>query len=89
MDGVSEEYYGRRWWLGLAVFFLVGWVLASGSGKAQWVRLLDVFLYGPYLVYLSAQVGGYVFSEIEKTFLLFLGATTVSYNLRNYLGLRG
>jgi hypothetical protein len=88
MDDMREEM-DMRWWVGLVVFFLVGWVLASGSGKAQWIRLVDVFLYGPYLVYLSARVGGYVFSEGEKIFLLFLGATTVSYNLRNYLGLRG
>jgi hypothetical protein len=88
MDCVSEEGYGWRWWIGLVVFFLVGWALASGGGKAQWVRLVDVFLYGPYLVYLSAQVGGYVFSEGEKVFLLFLGATTISYNARNYLSLR-
>lgn len=88
MDCVSGEAYDMRWWVGLVVFFLVGWALASGGGKAQWVRLVDVFLYGPYLVYLSARVGGYVFSEGEKMFLLFLGATTVSYNARNYLSLR-
>ncbi len=74
-----------EWIIGLLLFLAVGWWMATGSSKTQWVRLVDVFLYGPYLVYLSAQEGAYEFSIIEKTFLLFLGATTVTYNARNYL----
>lgn len=71
---------------GIILFSVIGWMFATGSGKAQWVRLVDVFLYGPYLVYLSFQ-SNYVFSVAEKLFLAFLGATTVTYNLRNYLRL--
>ncbi len=70
----------------IIAFSVVGWILATGSGKAQWVRLVDVFLYGPYLLYLSFQTN-YVFSALEKLFLAFLGATTITYNLRNYLKL--
>ena len=68
----------------IILFSVVGWILATGSGKAQWVRLVDVLLYGPYLLYLSFQ-SNYVFSTTEKLFLAFLGATTRTYNLRNYL----
>lgn len=84
MDSKNEE---RGFWiLGVAFFLLVGWWLASGAGKTQWVRLIDVFVYGPYLLFLAAQESSYVLSTIEKVFLTFLGATTISYNARNYLG---
>ena len=71
----------------LIAFAIFGWILATGASKTQGVRLVDIFLYGPYLVYLGFQ-HEYVFSTIEKIFLLFLGATTVSYNARNYLSYR-
>jgi len=71
----------------LIVFSIVGWMAASGVSKTQWVRLADVFLYGPYLTYLAFQTD-YTFSAIEKVFLLFLGVTTITYNARNYLGQR-
>jgi hypothetical protein len=68
----------------IILFSVIGWILATGSGKEQWVRLVDILLYGPYLVYLSIQTN-YVFSAVEKLFLAFLGATTITYNLRNYV----
>ena len=68
----------------LIAFAVVGWVLATGTDKTQAVRLVDIFIYGPYLTYLAFQEE-YVFSIAEKVFLLFLGATTVSYNARNFL----
>jgi len=66
------------------VFAFIGWMTANGKSKTQYVRLFDVFLYGPYLTYLAFQTD-YVFSLIEKLFLLFLGVTTISYNAKNYL----
>ena len=66
------------------VFAIIGWMTANGKSKTQYVRLFDVFLYGPYLTYLAFQTE-YVFSLIEKLFLLFLGVTTISYNAKNYL----
>ena len=68
----------------IIAFSIIGWALATGSSKTQWVRLADIFLYGPYLVYLSFQKS-YNFRMAEKLFLAFLGATTVTYNLRNYV----
>ena len=67
------------------VFLIVGWFLATGAGKTHWVRLVDILLYGPYLIYLSQQSEEYIISNREKIFLLFFGATTITYNLRNYL----
>ena len=68
----------------VVVFAVIGWLAATGVEKAQYVRLVDVFLYGPYLVYLAMKQT-YTFSVGEKIFLLFFGTTTVSYNLRNLL----
>jgi len=66
------------------IFAILGWYLANGESKAQYVRLVDVFIYGPYLTYLAFQ-NAYVFNIVEKIFLVFLGITTITYNGRNYL----
>ena len=66
------------------IFSILGWFLANGSSKTQYVRLVDIFIYGPYLTYLSFQ-SNYTFTIIEKIFLLFLGVTTITYNGKNYL----
>ena len=66
------------------VFSIVGWLIASGESKTQYVRLVDIFIYGPYLTYLAFQ-NEYTFSIFEKIFILWLGITTISYNGRNYL----
>ena len=68
------------------LFSILGWILANGSSKTQYVRLVDIFIYGPYLIYLSFQTN-YTFTIIEKIFLLFLGVTTITYNGNNYLKL--
>ena len=68
------------------VFASIGWITANGKSKTQHVRLFDIFLYGPYLTYLAFQTE-YVFSLIEKLFLLFLGVTNITYNAKNYLHL--
>jgi len=69
----------------VVLFAVIGWLSATGFGKGQYVRILDILLYGPYLLYLACKQT-YTFSVGEKIFLLFLGTTTVSYNLRNFLG---
>ena len=65
-------------------FALLGWFMALGTSKTQFVRFIDVALYGPYLTYIAFQEN-YTFSIIEKIFLLFLGITTITYNARNML----
>ena len=69
------------------IFAILGWILANGTSKTQYVRLVDVFIYGPYLTYLAFQKE-YIFSLVEKIFLLFLGITTITYNGRNYIKLK-
>ena len=69
------------------LFAIVGWSLASGNSKTQYVRLIDIFIYGPYLTYLAFQ-RDYVFTLFEKIFLLFLGITTITYNGKNYLKIK-
>ncbi len=66
------------------IFAIFGWVMATGTQKTQFVRLIDILIYGPFLIYLSLKTT-YTFSSIEQLFLLFLGTTTISYNLRNLL----
>lgn len=74
--------------VGLSVISaILGWYLANGQSKSQYVRLIDVFIYGPYLTYLAFQ-DHYVFSLVEKIFLVFLGITTITYNGKNYLKLK-
>ncbi len=79
-----EDYTNKSLPYLIILFSVLGWILATGSGKAQWVRVADVIIYGPYLIYLSFQTN-YSFSTAEKLFLAFLGATTITYNLRNFL----
>ncbi len=65
-------------------FAIIGWFSASNRGKTQYVRLIDIFIYGPYLTYLAFQES-YILSMFDKLFLLCLGITTITYNGRNYL----
>lgn len=67
------------------LFFAIGWFFATGFGKGQYIRILDIVLYGPYLIYLGFK-NTYTFAPWEKIFLLFLGSTTITYNLRNFIG---
>lgn len=64
----------------IVLFGLYGWWMARGV-KTQWVRLLDVFVYGPFLLYIAFKSEAWY----EQLGLLFLGATTITYNARNYL----
>lgn len=66
------------------IFAIIGWYTANGNSKTQYVRLVDIFIYGPYLTYLAIQPA-YVFTIFDKLFLLFLGITTITYNGKNYL----
>lgn len=64
----------------IIIFLVIGWMATTGA-KTQFVRLLDVFLYGPFLITL----GFYFDNLIIKYLLFFMGATTISYNLKNYV----
>ena len=51
--------------------------------KSQEIRLLDVVLIGPFLLYLAwkGRIGA-----LERLVLIGLGGGTILYNLKNYLG---
>jgi len=68
----------------IVIFGLIGWFAATGLGKVQYVRIIDILIYGPYLVYLAMKET-YTFSMLEKLFLLLFGVTTITYNLKNFL----
>lgn len=82
MDQVDFQIYVPIF---VILFAIIGWLTATGLGKGQYVRILDILIYGPYLVYLAMKQT-YTFSIHEKLFLLFLGTTTITYNLRNFIG---
>jgi len=62
------------------VFFYIGYVSTTGT-KSQFVRLIDVFIYGPFLIWLSLKEK----EPLISIGLLFMGTTTISYNLKNYI----
>jgi len=53
-------------------------------GKSQSIRLLDVFVLGPWLIWLGARDTA-ALTQRERTLLTLAGAATVGYNARNYL----
>jgi len=64
----------------IIIFLIIGWLSTCGE-KTQLVRLLDVFIYGPFLIWLGTRER----EKWIKVFLYFMGATTLTYNLRNFI----
>lgn len=64
----------------LLLGLLLGWLSTSGS-KTQWIRLADVFIYGPLLILAGFWMPVWWMSLI----LVFIGASTMAYNFHNYL----
>jgi hypothetical protein len=62
------------------IFLVIGWITAVGD-KTGMVRLLDVFIFGPVLIYIGHQ------NKIlwQRIILYIFGASTISYNLRNFI----
>lgn len=52
-------------------------------GKAQWVRIADVLLIGPLMVYGGLELRRQ--SPLLGLVLAALGVSTVAYNARNYV----
>ena len=65
----------------VALGLLLGYVSTSGS-KSQWIRLVDIFIIGPLMIYLGAY-GYNTNNDWLCLLLVFFGATTITYNLRN------
>ena len=73
------------WELVVLILFFVFGIYSTVGIKTQFVRLVDVFIYGPFFIWLGFKRTKTIF---EKIALFFVGATTISYNLKNYLYIR-
>lgn len=63
------------------VFSFVIGLLATNGYKAQIVRAIDVLFYGPFLIYVGSQCD----NIYTRYFLFVMGASTISYNLKNFI----
>jgi hypothetical protein len=53
------------------------------ADKSQQVRLIDIFLIAPFLVYIGYKAKG--INKTERSLLYVLGISTLIYNANNYL----
>ena len=65
----------------VVVGLYLGYISTTGS-KTQTIRLLDVFVIGPLMIYFGYKSKPASFFSM---LLIFFGATTITYNLKNYL----
>ncbi len=63
---------------------ITGWTTSTGV-KSQAVRLIDVWALGPLMVYAATIRNP---EDFVRQALAFTGASTVTYNARNYMRLR-
>ncbi len=87
----------------ILVGLVLGYISTTGT-KSQWIRLIDIFVIGPLMIWLGYQTYTAAALTTDQqqittnttTFyrdthiaaaclLIFFGATTMTYNLRNYL----
>jgi len=52
-------------------------------GKTQSIRLADIFLLAPFMIYFGLKAKGV--SKTEKSIMIVAGVGTALYNLNNYL----
>lgn len=53
--------------------------------KTQFVRLLDIFILGPFMIYFAFKVKQHV-SQEEFLAMTTAGVLTIAYNANNYFG---
>lgn len=65
----------------IIIGLILGYISTSGV-KSQNIRILDIVVIGPLMIYF-----GYSYQpmNIFSILLIFFGATTVTYNLKNYI----
>jgi hypothetical protein len=64
----------------IVIFLVIGWYSTTGV-KSQLVRLGDVFIFGPFLIWCAFMVE----ARWLKVGLIAFGATTISYNAKNWI----
>lgn len=71
-------------YLVIIIGFISGWIATSGK-KSQFIRLLDIFIIGPVMIYFSLLDTMKEKIYILKCVLGYFGATTITYNLKNFI----
>jgi hypothetical protein len=61
---------------------ILGWISTHGV-KSQQIRLVDVFIIGPLMVFVGLRL--LPSSTLAALAVIFFGATTISFNLKNYI----
>jgi len=69
--------------IALIVGLLIGWL--SVGHKSQAIRLVDILVYGPILIIIGFYLENLSSSRLTSLILIFMGAGTMTYNLKNYL----
>lgn len=68
----------------IIISLFIGAITTSGK-KSQYVRLLDVFILGPLWIWVGiTQIKGES-KDWLRILLIFTGASTISYNAKNYI----
>jgi hypothetical protein len=70
--------------ISILISILIGYYSSTGI-KSQLVRLVDIFIYGPVLIYVGIQLTDNYNRPDMGSLLILFGGTTIGYNLRNYL----
>lgn len=65
----------------IIIGLILGYISTSGV-KTQKIRILDILVIGPLMIYFGVL---HEPADFFSLLLLFFGATTMTYNLKNYL----
>lgn len=74
--------YLQEIWSGSRCRLLLDTNCAAAAVKTQTIRLLDVFVIGPTMIFVSVARNVHPFFKIS---LLVFGISTIYYNAKNYL----
>jgi hypothetical protein len=76
---------------------LLGYLTTTGT-KSQLIRIVDILIIGPLMIYLGHHIFVNKFTTSKSNInldrglgmvLIFFGSTTITYNLRNFFAYRG
>jgi hypothetical protein len=69
---------------------ILGYKTTKGV-KSQNIRLLDIYVIGPLMIYIGIRYyilpisNKSIFDKVFSLILIFCGSTTITYNYRNYI----
>jgi hypothetical protein len=75
---------------------LLGYISTTGV-KSQWIRIIDILVIGPLMIYIGIKYYNTLDKQHQQKqnvfnidkylcyIIIFFGATTITYNLKNYL----